>query len=107
MSVSRVNQIGGGGLLEFLHQEDGSALSDQQFYHRLQILKEEHQEKLMETSKLFQEHLEQRILEDSLLSVETTGNVRKTTLNKDVEQFFSSSGRQHLKANPSKLSASR
>ncbi|XP_033857168.3 protein FAM161B-like isoform X1 [Acipenser ruthenus] len=107
VSVSRVNQIDGGGLLEFLHQEDGSALSDQQFYQRLQILKEAHQEKLMETSKLFQGHLEQRILEDSLLSVETAGNVRKTTLNKDVEQFFSSSGRQHLIANPSKLSASR
>ncbi|XP_041131332.1 LOW QUALITY PROTEIN: protein FAM161B-like [Polyodon spathula] len=105
-SNSRVNQIDRCGLLEFLHQEDGSTLSDQQFYQRLQSLKEAHREKLMETSKHFQGHLEQRMLEDSMLSVETAGNVRKTALNKDVEQFFSS-GRQHLKANPSKLSASR
>ncbi|XP_066551128.1 protein FAM161B isoform X2 [Amia ocellicauda] len=101
---SRLNRRDTDQLLAFLEQDGGPAGSELHFYHRLQTLKEAHTHKLLQTGRLYQEQLEQRMLQDSLLSASDN---RKTKQEDNIEEIFSTNGRQNVQTASSKACASR
>nr|XP_015205681.1 PREDICTED: protein FAM161B [Lepisosteus oculatus] len=97
---SRLTRRKAGELLAFLQQEEAPTASEQDFYRGLQVLKEAHRQRLLETGRLYQQHL----LQDSLVS---SGNERKTEQRADVEDFFHPSERRTIQSTSGKTSSFR